>query len=299
MPTAAETTPDSTAKDTKDTTPANIASMAANPPFIVAFYDPTIDCEDYRGRDINDILAMSNPALERSHDYIQILFPLPEPSPINPCAPVITRDVRDAFYWHPHLRDRLREALDRMLDFYGFGPAEISTDTDGNGRSHSISPVPDSQLFKTRSARTWLQRMNHNHLRITRILRCLRVLGEEGAARAFLTALEGNDSEAVVGARSRMYWDRAMDRAIHLPPDEEDEDAVGIQWLKEAVGFEKRERDGEGEVDGDDAEVGEKDLEAADESAAASTENGVAGRENAETINDDIELRAEEMRSSL
>jgi hypothetical protein len=30
-----------------------------------------------------------------------------------------------------------------------------------------------------------------------------------------------------------MYWRRAAERDLHLPPDEEDEDAEGIAWLRE------------------------------------------------------------------
>ena len=39
---------------------------------------------DARGRSIFDVLGMDNVALERTHDFIQWLFPLPEPSAAVP-----------------------------------------------------------------------------------------------------------------------------------------------------------------------------------------------------------------------
>ena len=38
-------------------------------------------------------------------------------------------------------------------------------------------------------ARTWLVYGDHNHLRITRILKCLRICGHDAPAKAFLTCL--------------------------------------------------------------------------------------------------------------
>lgn len=30
-----------------------------------------------------------------------------------------------------------------------------------------------------------------------------------------------------------MYWQRAAERPLHLPPDEADENAKGVEWLRE------------------------------------------------------------------
>ena len=45
---------------------------------------------DDRGRSLFDVLAFDDAALERNHDFIQWLFPLPEPSSAVPDAPVLT-----------------------------------------------------------------------------------------------------------------------------------------------------------------------------------------------------------------
>lgn len=61
---------------------------------------------------------------------------------------------------------------------------------------------------------------NHNHLRITRIIRCLRILGLDSEAIAFYNALStittGNNQ--IVSCRSTDYWRRAAERPVHWEP---------------------------------------------------------------------------------
>ena len=75
---------------------------------------------DYRGRSFSNILEWSDKRLEDSHDYIQTLFPLPEASGVNWNAPLIDREVFEAFRSQVELRENLRKAFTRMLSFYGF-----------------------------------------------------------------------------------------------------------------------------------------------------------------------------------
>lgn len=91
---------------------------------LVAFFQGT-------GRDINshtldDMLEWSNSLLERKHDYIQTLFPLPEASLFNSTASnLINGDVFRAFRASPDLQNNLRRAFRRMLSFYGFAEQDI------------------------------------------------------------------------------------------------------------------------------------------------------------------------------
>ena len=140
-------------------------------------------------------------------------------------APIVTSEVRNAFLAQAELRASLRRALERMLTFYGL------KFSGGNGAGKQT--VTRGPNFATAS-RNWVTRFDHNHLRMTRILRSLRVLGlpdEAAALHDFLsTDEEVTDS---VSPRSQMYWRRAAERDLHLPPDEEDEGAEGIAWLRE------------------------------------------------------------------
>jgi len=50
---------------------------------IIRFYDPDVRAKDALGRQLDEILAWPDSRLEASHNYIQMLFPLPEGSPYN------------------------------------------------------------------------------------------------------------------------------------------------------------------------------------------------------------------------
>lgn len=109
-----------------------------------------------------------------------------------------------------------------MASFYAF-------DVSGNQLDPTIRSKDN---FEKLAGETWRKRMDHNHLRITRIIRSMRILGLEQAALAFHDALvfqQGNK----VSERSLMYWGRAAHRPLHLSPDESDENAPGTEWLKD------------------------------------------------------------------
>ncbi|CZT24877.1 uncharacterized protein RCC_10605 [Ramularia collo-cygni] len=190
---------------------------------IVRFYGE--GAKDIEGRTLNEILNYENDTLEIKHDYIQFLFPLPEGSSYNVKAPIITRSTRDAFVERPDLRDQLFRSCERMAGFYGFNIVVDDTD-------YKFIPKPE---FLSLATDTWMTRIDHNHLRISRIIRCLRILGHKSLALAFYDALLECDEEQVVGRKSLMYWERAAKRPLHLPPEEDDEDAEGVTWLRYVV----------------------------------------------------------------
>lgn len=96
-----------------------------------------------------------------------------------------------------------------------------------------------------RSFRNWVTKSDHNHLRISRIIRSLRVLGLEQNALAFYKALQdvNNDFPNTIGARSLMYWNRAAVRRLALEPAEDDEDVEGQAFLRELDEAIEREKE--------------------------------------------------------
>jgi hypothetical protein len=132
---------------------------------------------DHRGRYLKDIQQWSDDRLEAVHDYIQWLFPLPEPSAFDVAAPVLTSTSIEQFRAQPELQQKLRASFLRMMNFYGF---ELHS-----GEKITVTRAAD---FAARS-RVWLSAENHNHLRITRILRSLTLLGLEAEATAFFDCL--------------------------------------------------------------------------------------------------------------
>ena len=82
------------------------------------------------------------------------------------------------------------------------------------------------------AAPRWVVHRNHNHLRITRMIRSLRVLGCKEQAFALHVFLEEDDDVlGNVSQQSRDFWTRASNNKIWLPPHELDQNAVGTAWL--------------------------------------------------------------------
>jgi hypothetical protein len=166
--------------------------------WIVSFYAG--HAVDDRGRWLRQIWLWPDEKLERVHDYIQWLFPLTEPSGFNPEAPILDEETICEFRADPALRANLRVSFERMLVFYGL---ELIED--------SPPRVVPSKSFRERSS-NWLTPSNHNHLRITRILKSLQLLGLEEEAAALFRCLEGLYGKESVTPRPRIseetfsYW---------------------------------------------------------------------------------------------
>jgi hypothetical protein len=156
---------------------------------------------DARGRTLSEIWAWDAARLEAVHDYIQWLFPLPERSAFNPQAPILTQETVAAFRADPELRQRLLRSLALMLDFYA-----LTLDSGGDGGPR-IEPAAD---FAAKS-RGWLHAGDHNHLRLTRILTSVRLLGLDDHCRALYRCLAAiaRDHPHAVSSTTLDYWRRA------------------------------------------------------------------------------------------
>lgn len=120
---------------------------------------------DDRGRLLKEIQRWPDEKLEVTRDYIQWLFPLPERRGYNPNAPILDVATIRPFRSSPELQTSLRVSFLRMLLFYGF--ELVGADTP------RVVPSPFFDL----PAENWLTSANHNHLRITRILKSLGFSG--------------------------------------------------------------------------------------------------------------------------
>jgi hypothetical protein len=68
---------------------------------------------------VTSIQQWPDDQLEAVHDYIQWLFPLPEPSGFNAAAPALNRESIQEFRTRPDLQDKLRVSFLRLMSFYG------------------------------------------------------------------------------------------------------------------------------------------------------------------------------------
>ena len=165
---------------------------------IVAFYRD--GAPDGRGRRRDEILRRDDAWLEYTHDYIQWLFPLAEPSAFNPQAPILTEETIAVFRADLELRQRLLQSLVLMLGFYGL---TLSTEP---GSAPRIEPAADFAAKR----RGWLRAGDHNQLRLTRILASLRLLGLGDHSQALFACLAAiaRDHPHDVSAATLDYWRR-------------------------------------------------------------------------------------------
>jgi hypothetical protein len=137
---------------------------------------------DHRGRSVEDVLGFDDAMLERSHDYIQWLFPLSEASRFSLNAPVLTAQSLAELAASAAAKTNLKRACDRMLAFY-------------------------------RANDHWLTAFDHNHLRITRIIRSLALILGREKARHFHNEIKALVEAAgnPVNAGSLRYWQEAVE----------------------------------------------------------------------------------------
>jgi hypothetical protein len=162
---------------------------------LVKFYRG--EAPDYLGRMLRGFWGWNDDLLENAHDYIQVLFPLPERSTFNALAPLLDDATAERFRSDEVIQANLRRSFLVMLRFYGFRLDEITGE------------VIEADNF-TRRAREWLHPGDHNHLRITRILKCLTLCGLQSQAAAFLRRLLALPDQDRITAASRQYWRDAV-----------------------------------------------------------------------------------------
>ena len=147
---------------------------------------------DHKGRLISDLWRMPCAWLEQSHDYIQWLFPTPEPSKFNPFAPLLTPQVQEAFAQHTQMQQHQLRSLDLMLELYGI--------------SRDEGVITASSELNT-ARKMWLKSTSHHHLRITRIIRSLALCHQGELASALLRCVTGMArADGAVSDKGIGYW---------------------------------------------------------------------------------------------
>jgi len=169
--------------------------MPAN---LIAFYRGV--GTDSEQRRLDEILDWDDSALEEVHDFIQWLFPLPEASAFNPDAPLLTAADISEFRHDRALRANLLRAVRRTFAFYGF---DLIDTADG------VQVVPGSDFAERQHV--LFGGFNHNHLRITRILKSLTLLGLGDVARQFLAAILANGRRQSLPRESVAFWTEAVE----------------------------------------------------------------------------------------
>lgn len=182
---------------------------------IVAFYKSEIP--DSSNRKIEDIWKMNFEELENTHNYIQWLFPLREKSSFNPTAPILNNQVIEYMQKDKAVQEALLKSLTVMLNFYGLA-LEHQNMVSGSAGSKTSANSGLSKQVKVKKAgnfdnrrRVWLTPFNHNYLRISRILTCLKTLGLHNECKALFDCLENiyKENRQTIGQSTYSHWIRS------------------------------------------------------------------------------------------
>ncbi|MBD2043343.1 opioid growth factor receptor-related protein [Microcoleus sp. FACHB-672] len=157
---------------------------------------------DSEGRTIQEIWSWNYQKLENKHDYIQWLFPLQERSRYNRKAPILNDEIIQEFRTNSILKTHLLKSLKVMLGFYGLQCLESESKNIEITQSHNYGERKQE----------WINPGNHNYLRLTRILTCLKLLGLDNYAKALFDCLEKiyEEESKRIGSETFNYWRNAI-----------------------------------------------------------------------------------------
>ena len=113
---------------------------------------------DHQGRYLRDIWDFDDKAIEQTHDFIQWMFPLTEKSMSVPGVPTLSTADIEAIRTSEVARANLQKSANWYLGFL-------------QRNDH------------------WIKAYDHNHLRITRAIKSLRLLLSKEIAERFLNSV--------------------------------------------------------------------------------------------------------------
>lgn len=144
------------------------------------------------GFTIGDIWILDDDELEDDHENVQWVFPTKKESDFNPEAPLLNETQIQLWRADPRLSENLRCSFHRYLRFFGL-------------------EYDDGEIRQFKEKLLW-NHLNHNWLRVTRILDSLNTLGLTEEAQAFFGWLQRHFAEVTTAdvVTSMSHWSKAM-----------------------------------------------------------------------------------------
>tara|TARA_B100001964_G_scaffold121302_1_gene134692 strand:+ start:283 stop:723 length:441 start_codon:yes stop_codon:yes gene_type:complete len=135
---------------------------------------------DIYNRYLENIWKMSDEDIESVHNFIQWIFPLNERSGANPEAPILTHQDIVRIKQSEISQQNIKKSSDWFLDFL------------------------------TRNS-YWICQSNHNHLRITRAIKSLRLIHSDEEAESFkkniMNLIQSNENK--INPISLEFWNKS------------------------------------------------------------------------------------------
>lgn len=132
---------------------------------------------DNHGRCLDQVVAEDDEYWERTHNFIQWLFPLDEESRSVRGSPVLVEENMLAIRESESARNNLQRSVTRYKDFLA-------------------------------GTNNWRSEYDHNHLRISRVIKCLRLLVSDEEVNTFKYWVAGQlgDQIDLINSESKRYW---------------------------------------------------------------------------------------------
>ena len=132
---------------------------------------------DHQGRYLQDIWDFDDKAIEQTHDFIQWMFPLTEKSMSVPGVPTLTGEDIAAIRTSEVARANLKKSAQWYLGFL-------------QRNNH------------------WIKSYDHNHLRITRVIKALNLLLSQRVALTLLNSVleVAGDEVNSVNQNAIRFW---------------------------------------------------------------------------------------------
>ena len=136
---------------------------------------------DHQGRYLRDIWDLDDNAIEQNHDFIQWIFPLTEKSMSVPGVPTLSAEDIEAIRTSEVARANLEKSAQWYLGFL-------------QRNNH------------------WIKSYDHNHLRITRVIKALNLLLSQRAALTLLNSVleVAGDKVNSVNQDAIRFWRAAV-----------------------------------------------------------------------------------------
>jgi hypothetical protein len=151
-----------------------------------------------QGLSLQEILGWDVQSMEDDEAFISWLFPLPEGCEIAPDAPVLTAMHFEAIKASPKLRKQIGINLDRVLRHWGI--------------ERQATRFLKGDNYEEQSG-LWLCSLDHNHLRIERVLAFLALTGFQLLAHELFKFLNARMQDELLGKIGSVKdWAKALQR---------------------------------------------------------------------------------------
>lgn len=151
---------------------------------------------------LEEVWGFSDHELENIHNYIQWIFPIVEPDYWDRDTPKLSEKDIQIFKNSKLFKTKVVKSLIVMSKFWGF---DINYDNSGT------LVMNKSESYNDKS-KNWQTYMNHNFLRITRVIHCLNDLGFRNLAKVFYEGIIKvvGENRLKFNPNSVEFWKEAM-----------------------------------------------------------------------------------------